>query len=70
MARATAVGAALLLTSALLAHGQRLLGVAEVALPPNARGGPMTYVIDGKQYVAFAVGSASIPEELIALALP
>jgi hypothetical protein len=30
----------------------------------------MTYMAGGKQYVAFPVGGADIPEELIALALP
>jgi quinoprotein glucose dehydrogenase len=44
--------------------------VAEVALPANASGAPMTYMANGKQYVAFPVGGANIPEELIALALP
>ena len=30
----------------------------------------MTYMAGGKQYVAFSIGGAGIPEELIALALP
>jgi hypothetical protein len=30
----------------------------------------MTYLVGGKQYVAFPVGGANIPEELIALSLP
>jgi quinoprotein glucose dehydrogenase len=44
--------------------------LAEIPLPLNATGAPMTYMVNGKQYVAFAVGGASIPEELIALSLP
>jgi quinoprotein glucose dehydrogenase len=44
--------------------------VAEVPLPANASGAPMTYVTGGKQYVAFPVGGSNIPEELIALTLP
>ena len=44
--------------------------LAEVALPVNASGAPMTYMAGGRQYVAFPVGGANIPEELIALALP
>lgn len=30
----------------------------------------MTYLINGKQHIAFAVGGANITEELIALRLP
>ncbi len=44
--------------------------VAEVALPANAGGAPMTYMAGGKQYVAFPVGGSNVPEELIALRLP
>ena len=44
--------------------------LAEVALPANASGAPMTYLAGGKQYVAFPVGGANAREELIALALP
>jgi quinoprotein glucose dehydrogenase len=44
--------------------------LAEIALPANASGAPMTYMAGGKQYVAFPVGGANIAEELIALALP
>lgn len=44
--------------------------LAEIPLPGNASGAPMTYMIAGKQYVAFPIGGATIPEELIALALP
>ena len=44
--------------------------VAELTLPANASGAPMTYMAGGKQYVAFPVGGSNIPEELIAVALP
>jgi hypothetical protein len=44
--------------------------LAEIPLPANAGGAPMTYMAGGKQYVAFSIGGAAIPEELIALALP
>jgi quinoprotein glucose dehydrogenase len=44
--------------------------IAEVALPANASGSPMTYMIGGKQYVAISVGGSNIPEELIVLTLP
>src|SRR5262245_1716688 len=44
--------------------------LSEVPLPVNASGAPMTYMVGGKQYVAFPVGGSNIPEELIALSLP
>jgi len=44
--------------------------LAEVPLPANAGGAPMTYMAGGKQYVAFSIGGATIPEEVIALTLP
>jgi quinoprotein glucose dehydrogenase len=44
--------------------------IAEVALPANAGGAPMTYMAGGKQYVVVPVGGSNITEELIALALP
>jgi quinoprotein glucose dehydrogenase len=49
------------------ASGQLL---AEIPLPANASGAPMTYMAGGKQYVAFSIGGSNIPEEVIALALP
>ena len=42
--------------------------LAAVDLPSGALGAPMTYRVDGKQYIALAVGGD--PPELIALALP
>jgi quinoprotein glucose dehydrogenase len=44
--------------------------IAEIPLPANASGAPMTYLAGGKQHVAFPVGGANITEELIALRLP
>ncbi|MGH8675844.1 MAG: pyrroloquinoline quinone-dependent dehydrogenase, partial [Burkholderiales bacterium] len=44
--------------------------IAEVPLPANASGAPMTYMAGGKQYVAFPVGGSNMTEELIALVLP
>ena len=44
--------------------------LAEITLPANAGGAPMTYLAGGKQYVVIPVGGANVPEELIALALP
>jgi quinoprotein glucose dehydrogenase len=44
--------------------------LAEVLLPANASGAPMTYLAAGKQYVAFPIGGANLTEELIALTLP
>jgi len=43
--------------------------IASVDLPGGAIGTPMTYMVDGKQYLALTVGGARVPE-LIALALP
>jgi quinoprotein glucose dehydrogenase len=43
--------------------------LAWVDLPRMAIGTPMTYLLDGKQYIALTVGGEPVPE-LIALALP
>ena len=43
--------------------------VASVDLPGGAIGTPMTYMLDGKQYVSLTVGGRRVPQ-LIALALP
>ena len=43
--------------------------VASVDLPGGAIGTPMTYMLDGKQYLALTVGGGRVPE-LIALSLP
>jgi glucose dehydrogenase len=44
--------------------------LAEVPVPANATGAPMTYMAGGKQHVVFATGGGGLPEELIALTLP
>jgi glucose dehydrogenase len=44
--------------------------VWETELPGGTSGVPMTYMVDGKQYVAVTVGWSDIRAELIALALP
>jgi len=46
----------------------RLIG--EVALPRNATGAPMTYMLNGKQFIVVATGGSNLPAELIALSLP
>jgi len=43
--------------------------LASVDLPRGAIGTPMTYLLDGRQYIALTVGGSPVPE-LIALALP
>jgi quinoprotein glucose dehydrogenase len=43
--------------------------VASVDLPGAAIGTPMTYMLDGRQYVAITVGGARVPS-LVAFALP
>lgn len=44
--------------------------IAEIPLPGNANGAFITYMVNGKQYVAIPIGGSSQPAELIALALP
>jgi quinoprotein glucose dehydrogenase len=44
--------------------------VGEVALPRNATGAPMTYILNGKQFIVVPTGGANLPAELIALRLP
>ena len=43
--------------------------LAWVDLPGGAIGTPMTYLLDGRQYIALTIGGSPVPE-LIALALP
>jgi len=49
------------------ATGEKL---ADIALPANATGSPITYMAAGKQFIAFPVGGGGLPEELVAVALP
>jgi len=44
--------------------------VSEFKLPSNQSGIPMTYMLNGKEYIAVAVGGRSQPAELVALTLP
>ncbi len=43
--------------------------ISEIELPANQSGLPMTYSINGKQYIVVAVGAVGHPGELIALSL-
>jgi len=43
--------------------------LAEIPLPQNATGSPITYMVGGKQYVVFPVGGGPLVEELIAVRL-
>jgi quinoprotein glucose dehydrogenase len=44
--------------------------VHEMTLPASTCGNPMTYLVNGKQYIAVAIGASTAPAELIALSLP
>jgi quinoprotein glucose dehydrogenase len=44
--------------------------VGEVLLPRNATGAPMTYMLNGQQFVVVPTGGANLPAELIVLCLP
>jgi len=44
--------------------------VNELTLPSNQSGAPMTYEVDGRQYIVVAAGAKGSPGELIALTLP
>jgi len=48
------------------ATGEQL---AEIELPSNAGGAPITYMAGGRQFIAFPVGGGPVPEELIAVGL-
>lgn len=43
--------------------------LAEIAVPSNAIGAPITYMAGGKQFIVFPVGGGPLVEELIAVAL-
>jgi quinoprotein glucose dehydrogenase len=45
----------------------KLLG--EVALPRNATGAPMTYMLNGEQFIVVPTGGANLPAELVAFRL-
>jgi quinoprotein glucose dehydrogenase len=44
--------------------------IHQLTLPANQSGVPMTYEVDGRQYIVVAVGARNIPGELVALTLP
>lgn len=44
--------------------------VGEAALPRNATGAPMTYMLNGTQFIAVPTGGKNLPAELIVLRLP
>ena len=44
--------------------------VGELELPANQTGLPITYAVDGRQFIVVAVGGPNHPGELVALALP
>jgi len=44
--------------------------VGAVPLPAGQTGTPMTYTLNGKQYVALAIAGPGFPAELIAFKLP
>lgn len=44
--------------------------VHEIALPASTMGVPMTYMIDGRQYIVVATGARGTPAELVALVIP
>ena len=41
-----------------------------VFMPAPQTGTPMTYIVDGAQYIVVAMGGGSVPAELLAFALP
>ncbi len=41
--------------------------VREMTLPANVTGIPMTYMLDGVQYLVMAIGAPGVPAELIAM---
>jgi hypothetical protein len=43
--------------------------LAEVSIPGMMGSMPMTYMVDGKQYLAFTVGTRTEAAEVVALAL-
>jgi quinoprotein glucose dehydrogenase len=44
--------------------------VGEVWMPAGQGGGPMTYVVDGKQYIVLSIGGGNYPGEYMAFSLP
>ncbi len=44
--------------------------IHQMTLPANQSGVPISYEIDGKQYIVVPVGATGVPGELVALTLP
>jgi quinoprotein glucose dehydrogenase len=44
--------------------------VSEMTIPANVTNVPMTYMVNGKQFIVIAVGAVGKPAELLALTLP
>ena len=44
--------------------------ISEIELPGGTTSAPMTYKVDGKQYIVVVVGWEDMPSEFVALALP
>jgi quinoprotein glucose dehydrogenase len=44
--------------------------VGAVFMPTGQTGSPMTYVLNGKQYIVIAIGGPGYPGELLAYRLP
>ena len=44
--------------------------LAELAVPASPGATPMTYMIDGRQYITVAAGGLGNPSKLVTLALP
>ena len=44
--------------------------LGEVELPGGPTAAPMTYMVDGRQYIVVTVGWDDVPSEYVALALP
>jgi quinoprotein glucose dehydrogenase len=44
--------------------------IHEIPLPAMTTGVPMTYMVNGRQFIVVATGAAGFPAELVALALP
>ncbi|MEE8078450.1 MAG: hypothetical protein V3T18_05585, partial [Pseudomonadales bacterium] len=78
-----ATRAGLLVTKSLLFAGESWAGdpvfrahdknsgeiISEIELPASQTGLPMTYAIDGAQYIVVAVGGRGVPGELVALSV-
>lgn len=43
--------------------------VWEMDLPARSSAVPITYLIDGKQYIVLAIGGGDVPDQLIFIAL-